>query len=68
VHVHALCGSECDPVLACSECGEPLDPRQVRVYPGPGAPPAQYSVYRRERFRAARGYAQAQARLTRHAA
>ncbi|GAO56392.1 helix-turn-helix domain-containing protein [Novosphingobium sp. MD-1] len=38
VHVHALCGSECDPVLACSECGEPLDPRQVRVYPGPGAP------------------------------
>ncbi|MPS45977.1 MAG: transcriptional regulator [Stenotrophomonas sp.] len=38
VPVHALCGSECDPVLACSECGEPLDPRQVRVYPGPGAP------------------------------
>jgi DNA-binding HxlR family transcriptional regulator len=26
-----------DPVMVCSECRETLDPRQVRVMPGPGA-------------------------------
>ncbi len=38
VHVHDACGSEFDPVMTCSECGEILDPRHVHVYPGPGAP------------------------------
>ncbi len=36
-HTHLTCGHAFDPVLVCSECAEPLDPRQVRVDPGPGA-------------------------------
>jgi hypothetical protein len=36
VHTHNLCGKDFDPVMVCSECGEPLSPRQVHVYPGPG--------------------------------
>lgn len=35
--VHEKCGHEADPVLACSHCGEELDPRAVRVEAGPGA-------------------------------
>ncbi len=35
--VHEKCAHEADPVLACSHCGEPLDARDVRVEPGPGA-------------------------------
>jgi len=38
VHVHDRCLSEFDPVMVCSECGEPVDPRGVHIYPGPGAP------------------------------
>ncbi len=37
LHRHELCGKDFDPVLVCSECGEPLVPRQVHVHPGPGA-------------------------------
>jgi hypothetical protein len=37
LHQHLACGHTFDPVLTCSECGEPIDPRQVRVLPGPGA-------------------------------
>ena len=37
VHTHDLCGKDFDPVMVCSECGEPLRPRQVRVQRGPGA-------------------------------
>jgi DNA-binding HxlR family transcriptional regulator len=37
LHRHLGCGHLFDPVLACSSCGAPLDPRQVRVQPGPGA-------------------------------
>jgi DNA-binding HxlR family transcriptional regulator len=37
LHHHLTCGHTFDPVLTCSECGEPVDPRQVRVLPGPGA-------------------------------
>jgi DNA-binding HxlR family transcriptional regulator len=37
LHTHELCGKDFDPVVACSECGEALSPRQVRVHPGPGA-------------------------------
>jgi DNA-binding HxlR family transcriptional regulator len=37
LHRHQACGKDFDPVLVCSECGEPLVPRQVHVHPGPGA-------------------------------
>jgi DNA-binding HxlR family transcriptional regulator len=35
-HTHNLCGKDFDPVMVCSECGEPLSARQVQVRPGPG--------------------------------
>ena len=34
--VHTECGHETAPVLACSHCGEELDPRAVRPEAGPG--------------------------------
>jgi len=37
LHAHERCGKDFDPVMVCSECGEPLVARQVRVHPGPGA-------------------------------
>ena len=37
LHQHASCGKTFDPVMICSECGEPLNPRQVHVHRGPGA-------------------------------
>jgi len=37
LHTHDLCGKDFDPVMVCSECGEPLVPRQTHVHPGPGA-------------------------------
>jgi DNA-binding HxlR family transcriptional regulator len=37
LHTHNLCGKDFDPVMVCSECGDPLSPRQVYVHPGPGA-------------------------------
>ncbi|MGA2125089.1 MAG: helix-turn-helix domain-containing protein [Xanthobacteraceae bacterium] len=37
---HAGCGHVFDPVVTCSHCGEAVDARQVRVKPGPGAPPS----------------------------
>ena len=37
LHRHDLCGKDFDPVMICSECGEPLEPKQVHVHPGPGA-------------------------------
>ncbi|HKY91419.1 MAG TPA: helix-turn-helix domain-containing protein [Nevskiaceae bacterium] len=33
---HHACGHKFRPVLACSECGEAIDPRQVTPMPGPG--------------------------------
>ena len=36
-NTHDLCGKDFDPVMVCSECGEPLAPRQIHVHPGPGA-------------------------------
>ncbi|MFZ5755441.1 MAG: winged helix-turn-helix transcriptional regulator [Pseudomonadota bacterium] len=33
---HKRCGRKATPVLACSECGERLDPRDVMPMPGPG--------------------------------
>ena len=37
LHEHTSCGKTFDPVMICSECGEPLNPRQVHVHRGPGA-------------------------------
>ena len=37
LHRHAGCGQLFDPVTVCSECGEPLQAREVGVEPGPGA-------------------------------
>jgi DNA-binding HxlR family transcriptional regulator len=37
LQLHLACGHTFDPVMTCSECGEAIDPRQVRVLPGPGA-------------------------------
>ena len=35
---HRTCGHVTHGVTVCSECGEPLDPREMSVEPGPGAP------------------------------
>jgi DNA-binding HxlR family transcriptional regulator len=42
LHTHELCGKDFDPVMVCSECGEPVAARQVRVHPGPGAKGRQH--------------------------
>jgi DNA-binding HxlR family transcriptional regulator len=42
LHRHNACGQLFDPVMTCSECGVPIDAREVHVHPGPGA--AQSSV------------------------
>ena len=34
---HKACGCDFHAVLACSECGEPVGPRDVQSRPGPGA-------------------------------
>ena len=37
LHRHETCGQVFDPVMVCSECGEPLTPQSVQVLEGPGA-------------------------------
>ena len=37
LHQHVNCGKNFDPVMTCSACGEPVNPRQVHVHRGPGA-------------------------------
>jgi hypothetical protein len=37
LHEHKACGHMFDPVMVCSECGEPLSAKAVHVHPGPGA-------------------------------
>ena len=37
LHTHNLCGRDFDPVMVCSECGEPLSAKQVQVRAGAGA-------------------------------
>lgn len=37
LHEHKVCGKNFDPVMVCSECGEPLAAKEVHVHPGPGA-------------------------------
>ena len=36
LHEHKTCGKLFDPVMVCSECGEPLHAKQVHVHAGPG--------------------------------
>ena len=36
LHQHLTCGHTFDPELRCSECGELVEARSVRVLPGPG--------------------------------
>jgi DNA-binding HxlR family transcriptional regulator len=50
---HCDCGQLFDPVFACSQCGKPIDPRHVRVHPGPGAsdPPRSTMQARRRATR-----------------
>lgn len=43
LHEHTACGHHFDPVMTCSECGEAVDVRAVRVRPGPGADRATIS-------------------------
>ena len=40
LHTHDLCGKDFDPVMVCSECGEPLSAKEVTTRPGPGARPS----------------------------
>ncbi len=37
LHRHVACAHDFDPVLTCSECGEAVNAKDVRVRPGPGA-------------------------------
>lgn len=37
LHEHKNCGKLFDPVMIRSECGEPLEAKQVHIHPGPGA-------------------------------
>ena len=37
VLVHATCGHDAHPSLVCSHCREAIEPRELRVRPGPGA-------------------------------
>lgn len=39
IHTHTACGRDFVPVTTCSECGEPVAPREVAVRAGPGAGP-----------------------------
>ena len=40
LHEHRKCGKMFDPVMVCSECREPLLPKEVQTHSGPGARPA----------------------------
>jgi DNA-binding HxlR family transcriptional regulator len=41
LHQHKTCGKFFDPVMVCSECGEPLRAKEVITHKGPGARPAE---------------------------
>ena len=40
LHEHKKCGKLFNPVMVCSECGEPLMAKEVVTRPGPGAGPS----------------------------
>ena len=37
LHRHLTCGHDFRSVMTCSECGEAIDPREVKPHAGPGA-------------------------------
>jgi hypothetical protein len=37
LYEHKFCGKMFDPVMICSECGQPVTPKEVHVHVGPGA-------------------------------
>lgn len=37
LHEHKHCGKMFDPLMVCSECGEPIRAKEVHVHAGPGA-------------------------------
>jgi DNA-binding HxlR family transcriptional regulator len=41
LHQHKACGKFFDPVMVCSECGEPLRAKEVVTHKGPGARQAE---------------------------
>ncbi|MHB8533704.1 MAG: winged helix-turn-helix transcriptional regulator [Solirubrobacteraceae bacterium] len=41
VWLHTACAHDAEPQLRCGQCGERLEPRELKVRPGPGATPAQ---------------------------
>lgn len=41
LHQHKNCGKLFDPVMICSECGEPVHAKEVHTHPGPGAAKAE---------------------------
>lgn len=43
---HKGCGHDFAPVVTCSECGEPVEPRAVEAHVGPGGNPALDPVRR----------------------
>ena len=45
LHRHLACGALFEPVLTCSECGQPVDARGVHVLPGPGAGDARHLAH-----------------------
>ena len=46
LHQHRKCGKNFDPVMVCSECGEPLLAKEVHTHPGPGARPPSERISR----------------------
>ena len=54
LHEHKNCGKMFDPVMVCSECGEPLTAKAVHVHPGPGARQSS-PVHAKAQERAKRG-------------
>jgi DNA-binding HxlR family transcriptional regulator len=49
VHVHAGCGHDAHPQLVCAHCNEKIEPRDLRLRPGPGANAEQRSMLRPQR-------------------
>ncbi len=50
---HESCGAQFTPVVCCSACGEPVEPGEVSVEPGPGAVAGPGTRVLAERFAAA---------------
>jgi DNA-binding HxlR family transcriptional regulator len=41
VLTHERCGKQTTPIMVCEHCHEPIDPREMRYAPGPGAAAAK---------------------------